>query len=246
VFINKKNIEGKKIMKKIISYINAILNRLTKLFLKLRYFLQRKLNLTKMYQPNPFIVDDGTNIRDCLERFSSIDEFLPREPLSCLDIGCNEGFFVFKLADRGGFCVGVDSGRNEIMAANSIKSIYQINNVIFSNMHVEPKDFKGFPIFNVVIFLSVFHHLVKNNGVDFAKNFVREIASINSKYLVFETGQPNEKGVTWAENMNFMLPDVDLWVKKMLLECGYKKVTIIGKNKSIRSDVQRFLFLAEK
>jgi SAM-dependent methyltransferase len=233
-------------MKNIIGYINAILNKVTRLLLKSRYFLQRKLKLTKMYQPNPFEIDDSSNIRDCLERFSCIDESLPKKPLSCLDIGCNEGFFVFKLADRGGLCVGIDSGRNEIMTANSIKSIYQVNNAIFSNLYVEPKDIKGFPVFDVVIFLSVFHHLVKNKGVDFAKEFVQEIASVNSKYLVFETGQPDEKGVSWSENMNFMLPDIDLWIKEMLIECGYQKVTIIGKNKSIRSNIQRSLFLAEK
>ncbi len=169
-----------------------------------------------------------------------------KKPLSCLDIGCNEGFFVFKLADRGGLCVGIDSGRNEIMTANSIKSIYQIDNVIFSNLYVKPKDITGFPVFDVVIFHSIFHHLVSNNGLEFAKDFVRKVASINSKYLIFETGQPNEKGVTWSDNMNFMLPDIDLWVKDMLMECGYTKVSVIGNSKSFRSDVQRSLFLAEK
>ena len=46
--------------------------------------------------------------------------------------------------------------------------------------------------------------------------------------------------------MNFMLPDIDLWVKDMLMECGYTKVSVIGKSKCISSDVQRSLFLAEK
>ena len=68
----------------------------------------------------------------------------------------------------------------------------------------------------------------------------------NSKYFIFETGQPNEEGVSWASKLNFMLPDIDNWIKNMLIESGYKKITLIGKNKSIRSTTQRSLFLAEK
>jgi len=32
-----------------------------------------------MYQSNPFKDDDRSNIRDCLERFSFIDESLPKK-----------------------------------------------------------------------------------------------------------------------------------------------------------------------
>jgi SAM-dependent methyltransferase len=199
-----------------------------------------------MYQPNPFDDYSDYNTRVCRERFSFIDKSLPNKPLSCLDIGCNEGYFVFKLAKRGGFCVGIDSGRNEIMVANSIKAINNVDNAVFSNLHLKADDVKNYPVFEVILFLSVFHHLVKNNGLDYAKLFVKNIFLINSKYFIFETGQPNEEGVPWASKLNFMLPDIDNWIKNMLIESGYKKITLIGKNKSIRSTTQRSLFLAEK
>jgi len=233
-------------MKTIIGYVNAIIYRASIKLHRLRYFLQKKLKLTKKYQPNPFDISDNSNIRDCLQRFSCIDEALPNRALSCLDIGCNEGFFVFKLSERGGFCLGIDSGRNEIMTANSIKSIHNVKNTVFTNLHLNSAELKNLPSFEVIIFLSVFHHLVKNNSLEYAKDFVSEISKINRKYLIFETGQPDEEGVAWSEVLSFMLPDINDWIIKMLQEAGYKNISIIGKNKSIRSNVKRSLFLASK
>jgi len=208
-------------------------------------FIQNNLNLTKGYQPNPFILD-GDSIRVCQDRFISIDSELPNEPLSCLDIGCNEGFFTFKIAERGGFCMGIDSGRNEIMIAESIKEINCIENVSFVNMKISLDSFKGLPSFDVIFLLSVFHHIVRHNDIEYAKIFMLELFVKNHKYLVFETGQPDEEGVDWTKDLFFMLPNPEAWVKNMLLSVGYSSVKVIGKNKSIKSSVPRLLFLATK
>ena len=227
------------------NYINALIYRVTVLFYRVRLFIQNIFHLTKGYQPNPFILD-GDSIRVCQDRFASIDSEVPNEPLSCLDIGCNEGFFTFKMAERGGFCMGIDSGRNEVMVAESIKEINRIENVSFVNMQISPDSFKSLPSFDIIFLLSVFHHIVRHNDIEYAKKFMIELSMRNHKYLVFETGQPDEEGVDWTKDLFFMLPDPEVWIKNMLLSVGYSSVKVIGKNKSIRSSIPRLLFLATK
>jgi len=209
-------------------------------------FLQKRLKLTKNYQPNPFDIIESITLRDCSDRFDAISNNLPHTPLSCLDIGCNEGYFTFKFAERGGFCVGLDAGRNEIMIADAIKQLNSVNNIVFSNSDVTLESLKGLPKFSLVIFLSVFHHIVRHNGLEYAKQYMNEISNINSKYLVFETGQPDEVTMSWAEEMSFMLPNIQVWVEEMLKDIGYDNIKVIGQHQAVKSTVPRLLFLAEK
>lgn len=233
-------------MNTIKNYTNAFIHRISIAFYKLRLVAQKTFKLTKQYQPDPFNSFGSEGIRECISRYETIDKALPKEPLSVIDIGCNEGYFVFKLAQRGGFCMGVDSGRNEIMLAESYKHTKGVQNVVFSNMELVPDSFEGMPKFDVVIFLSVYHHIARHNGVEYALDFMRGISKINKRYLIFETGQPDESGVGWTKDMDFMKPDVVTYINNLLRSVGYTKVSVIGKNKAIRSNAQRVLFLAEK
>ena len=236
-------------IKKMIQYkalISVIINKISMWLTKTMLFLQRRFKLTKVYQPDPFNDINYSILRPSSDRFALIDNYLPNSPLSSLDIGCNEGYFTFKMAERGGFCVGVDSARNEIMIAKALSKIHSIHNAVFLNDSLRPKTLLGYAKFDVIIFLSVFHHIVRHNGLDYGLDFMRSLASINTQYLIFETGQPNEDGVGWTDDLAFMEPDVETWVKYMLTSVGYKKVTVIGQNKSVKSDVMRLLFLAEK
>jgi hypothetical protein len=94
--------------------------------------------------------------------------------------------------------------------------------------------------------MSVFHHIARHNGLQYAEEFMLALSHINSKYLIFETGQPNELNTTWAEDLEFMRPNIEAWISEMLKRSGYKKISVIGKNHGVYSDVDRLLFLAEK
>ena len=229
-------------------YVNAALYRASILAHKLRYFAQKKLNLVKYYQPDPFSNGNcqAGSLRGGADRYHAISKVLPNGPLSCLDIGCNEGYFVFKMAERGGFCLGVDAGRNEIMIANSLAKIHKVNNVAFINEAIDLKKVRMFPEFDVVIFMSVFHHLARHNGLDYARNILQGLADSCGGYMIFETGQPDEENVSWTNDLDFMLPDVKEWCTQLLLGCGFQNVEVIGEHKAVNSTVPRYLFLATK
>ena len=225
---------------------NSLIFRLSTLMLRVRLYLQVRLKLTKNYQPNPFDRKKSSALRVCADRYDAISSNLPDSPLSCLDIGCNQGYFTLSFAERGGYCLGIDEDRNAIFIAEAIRQINSVQNAVFSNSMVELENIPGLPKFDVVIFLSVFHHIVRHNGLSYAPQYMRELSRRNANYLVFETGQPNEQTMVWAKDMEFMLPDIEKWVEEMLLDIGYEKVKVIGRYQAVRSEVPRLLFLAEK
>jgi|SaaInlStandDraft_6_1057023.scaffolds.fasta_scaffold29851_2 SAM-dependent methyltransferase len=232
---------------KIVDITNAVLYKTVIACTKVRVWLQFKLKLTKAYQPSIFNErDQSKSSRECQNRFDDISNSLPDLPLSCLDVGCNEGYFTFRMSQRGGFCHGIDKGRNEIMIADGLAKINNINNVSFSNAEIDVDYISGLPHYDVIIFMSVFHHIARHNGLEYAEEFMSALSRINRKYLVFETGQPDELNTSWAEDLAFMGSDIESWVSKMLKKSGYNKISVIGKNSGIYSNVNRLLFLAEK
>jgi len=231
----------------IVNIMNAVLYRLEMLYFRIRLGVQRVFRLTKKYQLNPFIKGkQSTPLRDTKARFNLINKVLPRERLSCIDIGCNEGYFVFKIAERGGFCIGVDQDRNAIMVADARAKIHKVDNVTFSNYQLDVEKCRALPKVDVVVFLSVFHHILRHNGIEYAMDFLRAISAINIRYMIFETGQPNEKNVSWTNDLDIMGDDFEQWIVETLKSVGYSRVTLLGETDSIRSDTARLLFLAEK
>jgi len=127
-----------------------------------------------------------------------------------------------------------------------LAKINNINNVSFSNAEIDVDYISGLPHYDVIIFMSVFRHIARHNGLEYAEEFMSALSRINRKYLVFETGQPDELNTSWAEDLAFMGSDIESWVSKMLKKSGYNKISVIGKNSGIYSNVNRLLFLAEK
>ena len=101
---------------------------------------------------------------------------------SLLDVGCNVGFFSIEAHGRGASRVlAVDNQQRENVAAkfNLVKSIWA-HNVDFRFWDVEAPSAADIGAFDIVLFLSVFHHLrYPFLGLD-------KVASVTSKMAVME------------------------------------------------------------
>ena len=201
------------------------------------------------YAPNAFISENKTSSDDraSFERLNAINKFLPPEAKpTIIDIGCNMGFFTFQIAKRGGFSIGIDYGRNEIMAAKGLASRYSVSNVVFTQMEVTPENSSLLPKVDMVICLSIYHHWVRKLGEEESLRIMRGLAGSARKYFVFDTGQPNEKDVEWNQCMNFIGSDINNWATNYFKELGFDNVYNLGDYKTSLSDVPRTLFIAEK
>ncbi len=229
--------------------INSLLIKISKLLSYLRFIIQTRIGVLKDYQPHPFKDNTSSKLkRNCYDRLREINSRLPidRENYSYLDIGCHTGFFLFKLVNKKtGFGLGIDHGITEIMTATQIANNYNYKNINFMNFEINPNNVNSLPDFDVVIFLSIFHHLVRYYGKDKAINILSLIAIKTKKYLIFETGQPNEDS-NWAKELNFMGKNHNEWIKNKLIELNFKEINYDKEFSTSVSDIKRTLFIAKK
>lgn len=141
---------------------------------------------------------------------------------SCLDLGCNDGYWSFRLAQFGlSTVIGIDASYEEICRANVLKNIYSYPNYKFkhgdllSNAHFE----NGIS-YDIILLLSVLYHLPESADWD---RFFKTIAEHNSETLIIDS--------RWFENDAY-------WNQKTgdqaVIESGG---TQIGKWRPLRKDV---------
>ncbi len=228
---------------------NASLYRIIKLLVRAQLFMQLKVGLLNTYAPNAFVPRDDIlhDERASYGRLDAINRFLPENAQpTTLDIGCNLGFFTFNMAKRGGFSIGIDYGRNEILAAKALSIRHSVNNIAFTQMEVTPENASLLPRADMVICLSIFHHWIRKLGKAESLRIMRGLAGSANKYFVFDTGQPNEENVEWSKCLEFMNPDINAWAEDYLKALGFSKVVNLGNHRTSLSDVPRTLFIAIK
>lgn len=226
---------------------NAAINRLNRSAIQVRLACQYGFGLLGQYQPNPFgeRVKERSSARECWDRLEAFEEILPDAPFSFMDLGCNTGFFVFRLAELGGFGLGIDSGRNEIMVCQTLATLHEIENVAFWKLSLTPATVVSLPRVDVVVFLSLFHHLVRHYGEKEAMGMLSTIATKADRFLVFETGQPNEDS-SWARELRFMGEDPVTWSEGTLRSYGFDQVHRLGEYGTSISNVKRHLLVGER
>ena len=92
--------------------------------------------------------------------------------------------------------------------------------------------------------LSVFHHWVKRFGKDKAIEMLRNISK-KCECMFFETGQNNEKKMSWSQSLEFMGNDSRIWVKDKFKDFDLKKSSYWQFPTGL-SNVSRYLFFAKK
>lgn len=183
--------------------------------------------------------------RQCIDRWDAVSPHIPESKGAVLDIGCNIGYFSFKCAELGHFAYGVDYHRYNVLICSSIKHRMQSNNTLFMRHFIDLEFLEKMPKYDTIINLSVFHHWVKRFGTENAEKMMVVIGT-KCDCLIFETGQSDEVGSQWPEELAFMGKQPEVWIRNFLLKIGFKEVKEIGKFPTGLTKVQRTLFVAKK
>lgn len=113
-------------------------------------------------------------------RWSLIEPYLADHD-SLLDIGCAEGFFTSHAAAAGLESTGIDVDREAIAYAKRNSH----DNATFEVSEVTPETITDLPRTDVVLFLTVHHHWVREYGFDAAAEMIRTLCE-NASLLVYE------------------------------------------------------------
>lgn len=166
---------------------------------------------------------DGNASRDCNERldiiykiYSVLSVKLGR-PLKVLDLGCAQGFFSLSLASKGATVQGIDFLDKNIAVCKTLADENKSFDVQFETGRIEDIIESIMPReYDLVIGLSVFHHLVHEHGVEVVKKLLSKLA--NSVHAIILELAVKEEPLYWA-------PSLPEHAYELIDDCSfYKKI----------------------
>jgi 2-polyprenyl-3-methyl-5-hydroxy-6-metoxy-1,4-benzoquinol methylase len=197
--------------------------------------------LPEIYQPIFGHQEITLNVsRRCDDRLSYIKDIYILasnkfgRPLRVLDLGSSQGYFCFNLAELGAIVHGVDFSKENIDVCNALATEYSELKVSFETAYIEDfinkikKD-----EYDLVLGLSVFHHIIHKQGIDIVKSLFKVISE-KIPIGIFEIALAEEPlywGLSQYNNPRDLLSE-------------YAFVHEIGRNKTHLSEISRPLYVA--
>jgi len=153
---------------------------------------------------------------------------------SILDLGCSGGYFSFRLSPTARYVLGIDADRKIIEQNQEIVISRHYPNLEFRHETITPNLLGSLPDFDVIIFLSVFHHMLTAseayewNDTRRQKDAYDTMALIREKckILVFEMGYPDE-GYEWCSRLPDMSPNPEQWIRHNIFGDRFDKIQVI-------------------
>ena len=177
--------------------------------------------------------DRLSSIIETYDRLSNVTE----TPLKVLDLGCAQGFFSLNLAARGADVTGIDFLDKNVAVCNALalenpdfKATFQHGQVEAIIESLNDGDF------DLVLGLSVFHHIIHAHGLDATKSLLRKLAkTIDSGIYEFAR---HDEPLYWAASQP---------ADTTCLIHDYDFKTILGNHSTHLSTVERpFYFVSNR
>ena len=197
------------------------------------------------YQPTPsWVAIPGSrvaSVRECHDRLESIVAHLPPKSVNVLDVGSNIGYYLFELAKLGYLCHGIESDPEVVCYASLVAYLADCNGVSCELGKLDLALIERMPAYDVVLFLSVMHHIILAEGMEIAQSILQRMVKKTNHVMFFEMGQSDEVNADWSSKLPSMEPDPETWISQWLVRSGFRHVKTIGTS---RTTVSRFLFAA--
>jgi ABC-2 type transport system ATP-binding protein/lipopolysaccharide transport system ATP-binding protein len=150
------------------------------------------------------------------------------EDISCLDIGCNQGFFTLKLAETG--CrksLGIDARSDNIADAELIRQIYGLPNLSFSTTDLMRVDPQGFEKFDVVLMFSLLFSLENPIGaLKIARALTKQVLLIETPIAPEVSGQIDWGSYQQQKQLHGSFAVIDQAAEYHLPFCGLTDLTL--------------------
>ena len=171
-------------------------------------------DLPEIYQPVYGHPELSTHVsRQCtdrLEKIIQVHDALQRllgRPLRVLDLGCAQGYFSLSLAERGAIVRGVDFLDKNIAVCRALSAEHSSFRTNFEVDRIENVINHQTVQYDLVLGLSVFHHLVNEHGATMVRELL-DRAGECSAVMILEFALPEEPlywGATQPQNPCTML-----------------------------------------
>jgi hypothetical protein len=212
-----------------------------------RFLLRRLTRSYESYHP-VFLGSEqlASGERSCMDRWELIANAVMDDGIeSFIDLGCAEGYFVQQAATNFScFSIGIDADIRRLTIAKISTSLNKIMGAGFMSAFIDKKLLSRLPQFDVILFLSVLHHIMYEHGVEYSRDILSCIRARTKKYLVFDMGQSDETNHSWSKLLPPMDPDPKTWIASLLISAGFNKVECVGESDAYKNQIRRHLFIA--
>lgn len=204
-------------------------------------------NSENTYQPLQVGDIEHPGIRDVSQRWDAIRKVIKEYKAdTVLDVGCAEGWFIRKAAQKlNCFCLGVEFDTNRLWRGELSRLIDGIKGYAVIKAKLDSNSILRLPKFDVVLCLSVAHHIIRKEGIEEARRFVNNLGRKADKALIFDMGTTSENWIKIRGVLPEMPEGQELFISDFLKSAGYINVRRIGSSDSILKDAERMLFVAE-
>ena len=143
------------------------------------------------YQPLPWVnLNEAERDEGTLSRWQTIRPWLERTSVrSALDVGCERGFFTLSLASAGIPAIGVENDPPAYRTALYAIRKAEIENAGVLMITITPANIGVLPAADTVLFLSLWHHFVRQHGLEAATAMSSALWERTRKVLFFDTGE---------------------------------------------------------
>lgn len=192
----------------------------------------------RVYQPMPSLgLKSAARGTATATRFEAMLPVLERTGAEdAVDLGCNLGWYVLRLAERGIATVGVEESppayRSALLAARRSKA----SNVGILAMRITPQTVALVPTADAVLVLSLWHHFVRSFGLAGATGILETVWGRTRRVLFFESGE-DEMGDEFR--LPALEPDARTWLGRYLeTTCEGSEVLHLGLHDAFDADAR--------
>jgi len=188
----------------------------------------------KNYHPDPRARFRLHSLRRVDKRLRAITSHVDLKGKSILDLGCSGGYFSFRLSPTARYVLGIDADKKLVEQNQKIVVSRNFTNLEFRHATITPNLINSLPDFDVILFLSVFHHMLTASEAYEWNDTRRQQDAIitmvlireKCKILVFEMGYPDE-GYEWCTRLPVMSPNPERWIIHNIFGDRFEKIQVI-------------------
>ncbi len=231
---------------RLINIYSGSMGLISRFFIRLAFCFQ-KMGHGKIYEPIMISKKLYKSNREWEKRWKAISEIIKEYDIkNLMDIGCSEGWFLRRAAeDFSCFAIGIEASKPTLMLAETARLYDLVEGMAIIKCKLNADTATSLPKCDAILCLSVLHHVVRENGFDNARKFLKALATKTNKVFIFEMGTSEEHKLGWSKKMPLMKEGQEKFLITLLSNCGFKNIRQIAKTPGIKKDADRILFAAE-
>lgn len=143
------------------------------------------------YQPLPWLgIDNAPRATGAASRWKAISKVVDElEPSNAIDVGANVGYYSISLALRGIPVLSIEPEPKFFRTLNYAVRRLGLDHVGCLSLDVNPRTVGLVPETDCMLFLAVWHHMMRVNGFEQATSILCALWKRTKKVMFFETGE---------------------------------------------------------